>query len=81
VPPTATRVPPTATPVPVIQPPLASADTPTATPTPPPEDASGGGCGTSFGSTTVVEGMGNLLMLFGPLLGLVAMRTRLRNRR
>ncbi|MCH8310515.1 MAG: hypothetical protein IIB17_08475 [Chloroflexi bacterium] len=87
VPPTTTRVPSTATPVPPtatpsavssgIQPPLRA----TNTPTPVPEGVPSAGCGASFGRTSLVEGMGNLLMLFGPLLGLVVMKTRLKKRR
>ena len=77
--PTATPVPPTATPpdIPISQPPAETADTPT----PVPENVPSSGCGSSFGRTSPVEGMGNLLMLFGPLLGLIVVRIRLKNRR
>jgi hypothetical protein len=82
VPPTATRVPPTATPIPPRTTPTASSVTiepsprATNTPTPAPEGAPSPGCGASFGRTSLVEGLGGLLMLFGPLLGLVAMKVR-----
>ena len=65
--------------MPPTQPPaLATLDT---TASPASEDALDGGCGSSFGRTSPVDGMGNLLTLFGPLLGLVAVRHRLKKRR
>jgi hypothetical protein len=79
LPPTATPVPPTATPdIPTITPPiLGSTNTPTPIPDPPPSS----GCGSSFGQTSFIEGLGGMLMLFGPLLGLLVIRKRLKNRR
>ena len=64
--------------MPPTQPALATLDT---TPSPGSEDALDGGCGSSFRRTSPVDGMGNLLTLFGPLLGLVAVRHHLKKRR
>ncbi|HAC17030.1 MAG TPA: hypothetical protein DCF78_00430 [Dehalococcoidia bacterium] len=62
--------------MPPTQPALATLET-----TPASEDALDGGCGSSFRRTSPMDGMGNLLTLFGPLFGLVVVRHRLKKRR
>jgi hypothetical protein len=97
VPPTPTRVPPSATPVQptatqvprtATQVPATATQVPPTpvlgianTPTPIPENFPSSGCGSSFGQTSFIEGLGGMLMLFGPLLGLLVIRKRLKNRR
>ena len=73
--PTATPVPPTATPgASTLEPPAGIPQLPGSVP----EDVGGGGtCGSTFGSTAPLTGLGNLLVLFGPL-GLLVVRRRMR---
>ena len=75
VPPSPTRVPLTATPqTRTFEPPAGIPQLPE----PIRDDAGGGGtCGSTFGNTTPLTGLGNLLVLFGPL-GMLVVRRRMR---
>ena len=81
--PTATAVPPSPTAVPPTATPRASAIEPPAgiprAPVPVLDDANGGGaCGSTFGHTTPLSGLGNLLLLFGPIGVLIVRRGKRR---
>ena len=78
---TATLEPPSPTPVPPTATPRTSTlEPPAGIPQPPgpvPDDVEGGFCGSTFGHTTPLTGLGNLLALFGPM-GILVVRRGMR---
>jgi hypothetical protein len=68
-------VPPTATPrTRTLEPPAGIPQLPGEVPK---DDGGGGFCGSTFGNTTPLTGLGNLLALFGPM-GLLVVRRKMR---